>query len=166
VFDALATKACWTNRTLWMSDGAIARRCGASRPSVITGMRQLLDIGLVEKVGLPVKQVQAFRILHPMFGAGSGGVTVADTTEPASPLASPVHAYAHCNRPCKRLTRAGFCRGCKADFDLAARVRDVRTELGPDATPEQIAERMKQIAEDRGRRRLTARVRRVMEAVA
>jgi hypothetical protein len=32
--------------------------------------------------------------------------------------------------------------------------------------PEQIAERMKQLAEDRGRRRLSARVRRVMEAVA
>jgi hypothetical protein len=42
----------------------------------------------------------------------------------------------------------------------------VRVELGPDASPEQITERMKQIAEERGRRRLTARVRRVMEAVA
>ena len=48
------------------------------------------------------------------------------------------------------------------------RVQDlaVRVELGPDASPEQITERMKQIAEERGRRRLTARVRRVMEAVA
>lgn len=35
-------------------------------------MRQLSDIGLVEKVGLPVNQVQAFRICHPVFGAGSG----------------------------------------------------------------------------------------------
>jgi len=38
--------------------------------------------------------------------------------------------------------------------------------LGPEATPEEIAERMKQIAEQLGRRRLTARVRRAMEAVA
>jgi hypothetical protein len=51
-------------------------------------------------------------------------------------------------------------------MDLAARVRAVRAELGPEATPEEIAERMKQIAEQLGRRRLTARVRRVMEAVA
>lgn len=51
-------------------------------------------------------------------------------------------------------------------MDLAARVREVRAELGPDASPEQIAERMRQIAEDRGRRRLTARVRRVMETAA
>jgi uncharacterized protein (DUF433 family) len=49
---------------------------------------------------------------------------------------------------------------------LAARVRAILAELGPGATPEQIAERMKQISEDRVRRRLTSRVRRVMEAVA
>jgi hypothetical protein len=51
-------------------------------------------------------------------------------------------------------------------MDLAARVRAVRAELGPDASPEQITERMKQLDEDRRRRRLTARVRRVMEIVA
>jgi DNA-binding transcriptional regulator GbsR (MarR family) len=112
-----------------MSDGAIAQRCGVSRPSVVSGMRQLLAVGLVEKVGLPVNQVQAYRILQPMF-------------------------------------RAGICRGCKADFDLAARVKQVCTELGANASPEQIAERMKQITEERGKRRLTARVRRVLEAVA
>jgi hypothetical protein len=51
-------------------------------------------------------------------------------------------------------------------MDFAARVRPLRAELGPEASAEQIAERIKEIAEDRGRRRLTARVRRVMEAVA
>jgi hypothetical protein len=73
---------------------------------------------------------------------------------------------AHCRLPRRGLDRSGLCRGCKADIDLAVRVRAVRAELGPDASPEQIAERVKQIAEERGRRRLTARVRRVMEAVA
>jgi hypothetical protein len=136
------------------------------RPSVISGMRQLLDVGLVEKVGLPVNQVQAYRICHPMFGAGSGHANIADSTEPASPLASPARACGNCHRLCNRLTRAGLCRGCKADSDLAARVREIRAELGAGASPEQIAERMKQIAEERGRRRLTARVRRAMEAVA
>jgi len=62
--------------------------------------------------------------------------------------------------------RSGICRGCKADSDLAARVREVQAELGPDASPEQVAERMKEIAEQRGKRRFTARVRRVMGAVA
>ncbi len=49
---------------------------------------------------------------------------------------------------------------------LAARVKEVRTELGPVATPEQIAARLKQIDEERGGHRLTARVRRVLGAVA
>lgn len=163
VFYVLATKACGTNRTVWMSDGAIARRCGVSRPSVISGMRQLLDIGLVEKVGLPVNQVQAYRICHPMFNAGSGHANIADTAHPTNPLASAKHACGNCHRPCKRLSRAGICRGCKAEKDLAARVKEVRAEVGPAASVEQIAERMKQIDEERVRRRLTARVRRVME---
>lgn len=45
-------------------------------------------------------------------------------------------------------------------------MRAVRAKLGPDASPERVVERMKEIAEDRGLRCLTARVRRVMEAVA
>ncbi len=75
-------------------------------------------------------------------------------------------ACAQCHQRRPRLHRCGFCRGCKAEMDLAARVREVRAELGPEASPEQITERLKQIAEDCGRRRLTARVRRAMEAVA
>jgi hypothetical protein len=51
-----------------------------------------------------------------------------------------------------------MCRGCKANSDLAVRVKAVRTELETGATPEQIAERLKQIAEDCGQQRLTARV--------
>jgi hypothetical protein len=166
VFYALAAKACGTDRTVWMSDGAIARRCGVSRPSVISGMHQLLALGLVEKVGLPVNQIQAYRICHPMFRAAHGRAEVAATTGSAGGAAPALRPCASCRRPCARLTRAGVCRACKSDSDLAARVRAVRAELGPDASPEQIAERMKQIAEDRGRRRLTGRVRRVMEAVA
>src|ERR1019366_8395167 len=93
-------------------------------------------------------------------------LNISDTTEPESPLASPARECGNCHRNCNRLTRAGLCRGCKADSDLAARINDVRTELGPDATPEQIATRPKQLEEERRRRRLTARVRRVMEAGA
>jgi hypothetical protein len=48
-----------------MSDGAIARRCGVSRPSVISGMRQLLAIGLVEKVGLPAESGSGLSDMPP-----------------------------------------------------------------------------------------------------
>ena len=52
-------------------------------------------------------------------------------------------------------------RGCQSHSDLAARVRENTSEPGPSATAD-IAERMKQIAEGLGRRRVTARVRRLM----
>ena len=87
VFYALATKACGTDRTVWMSDGAIARRCGVSRPSVISGMHQLLAVGLVEKVGLPVIQIQAYRICHPLFGKASGHTVTSDLPRSSSPAA-------------------------------------------------------------------------------
>ena len=133
---------------------------------MISGMHQLLALGLVEKVGLPVNQIQAYRICHPLFGKTSGHTATSDLPSSSSPAAVALRSCASCHRPCRRLTRAGICRGCQSDSDLAARVREVRSELGTGATPEQIAERLKQIAEDRGWRRLTARVRRVLGAVA
>src|ERR1039457_4939506 len=113
VFYALAAKACGTNRTVWMSDGAIARRCGVSRPSVISGMRQLLEVGLVEKVGLPVNQIQAYRICHPLFGKASGHTVTSDLPSSSSPAPMVLRSCASCHRPCRRLTRAGICRGCQ-----------------------------------------------------
>jgi DNA-binding Lrp family transcriptional regulator len=130
-FYALAAKACGTDRTIWMSDGAIARRCGASRPSVIAGMRQLLAAGLVEKVGLQVNQIQDYRICYPLFGKASGHAPTADLPISSSPVAMAMRSCASCHRPCRPLTRAGICRGCQSDSDLVARVREIRSELAP-----------------------------------
>jgi len=164
VFYALAAKACGTNRTVWMSDGAIALRCGVSRPSVIAGMRQLLELGLVEKVGLPVDQVQAYRICHPMFGASARdecGVSVRD--DKFEGAVAPTLACAKCRRPCKRLTKAAYCRSCHADIELAQQIREVSAAY-PGISAEELAYKIKDRAE---LRRLTARVRRVLrEAVA
>jgi hypothetical protein len=51
------------------------------------------------------------------------------------------------------------------EFDPSEVMR-MKALLGPDASPEQVTERMEQIAEDRRRRHLSARVRRVIGAVA
>ena len=164
VFYALAAKACGTNRKVWMSDGAIARRCGVSRPAVIAGMRQLGELGLVEKVGSPVNQVQAYRICHPMFGVTRGGDSRASNfhDQPKGITAS-VLLCAKCHRPCKRLTKAAYCRGCTADLELARQIREVRAE-NPGIAAEELAYKIKNRAE---LKRLTARVRRVLqEAVA
>jgi hypothetical protein len=98
-----------------MSDGVIALRCGVSRPSVIVGLRLLLELGLVEKVGLPVNQIQAYRICHPMFGAAARGDSGAsDLPKKAVVSEASILLCAKCRRPCKRLTRAVDGRGVAA----------------------------------------------------
>jgi hypothetical protein len=100
VFYALATRAYGTTGKVWMSDGAIALRCGVSRPSVIAGMRQLLELGLVERVGSPVNQVQAYRICHPMFGAGRvQDSDAADFRNKSERAIATVLSCVKCNRP-------------------------------------------------------------------
>ena len=164
VFYALAAKACGTGRKVWMSDGAIALRCGVSRPSVIAGMRQLLELGLVERVGLSVNQIQAYRICHPMFGAaGRHDSGASDFHKKADVSAASLLSCAKCHRPCKRLTKGAYCRGCSADVELARQIREVWA-ASPGISAEELAYKIK----DRAKlKRLTARVRRVLqEAVA
>lgn len=167
VFYALAAKACGTNRKIWMSEGAIALRCGVSRPSVIAGMGQLLELGLVERVGYPVKQIQAYRICHPMFGAGRvQDSDAADFHNKSEGAVATVLSCVKCHRPCKWLTKAAYCRGCSADVELARQVREVRAE-NSDITAEELACKIKERARLAKLKRLTARVRRVLkEAVA
>ena len=57
---------------------------------------------------------------------------------------------AECYLPRRSLHRSGICRGYRAS------VQEACAELGPDASPEHVAA-LKQVAEDRGHRRLTAR---------
>jgi len=163
VFYALAAKSLGTNRTVWISDGAIALSCGVSRPAVMAGLRQLLDLGLVEKVGLPVNQVQAYRICHAMFGeAPAGAETPANRNEKPAEATPAMLSCAKCHRQFRRLTKAGYCRGCSADIELAREVREVRAEH-PGIEAEELACKIK----DRVKlRRLTARVRRVLREAA
>ena len=159
VFYAVAAKACGTNRKAWMSDGAIALRCGVSRPSVISGMRQLLELGLVEKVGSPVNQIQAYRICHPMFGAARDHESGISELQDKPGLSAPsVPKCAKCHRLCKRLTKAAYCRGCSADIELARQVREVWAE-NPGIAAEDLAYKIKDRAQ---LKRLTARVRRIL----
>lgn len=114
----------------------------------------MVAVGMVEQRRLSVGRVYQYRLLHTEFGRQSDAqpqsseTSVETPVTMPSPLAMPV--CAKCHLPRSRVYRSGLCRGCKAAMDLAARVREVRAELGPDASPEQIAERMKQIAEERG----------------
>ena len=154
VMYAYAAKGFGRNVVISMSDGEVAARCGVSRPAVIAALRRLLKIGLLEKVGDPVKQVQAYRICHPMFKSQA---EVAPIAIPAAKA-----ACLKCHREVKRLTRAGHCRSCHKDIEIETKVRQVRL-----AHPGIEAEEIAVILKDQNLlRRMTARVRRVMRESA
>jgi len=163
VFAAISAEL-YRRETVEMTHEEIGACCGIGERQVRRSLQALVAKGLVEQRRLSVGRVYQYRLLHAEFGS----VSTAESPTAQMPAEPPkaMLACAKCRQPRPRLHRSGLCRGCKAEIDLAARVRAVRAELGPGASPEQIAERMREIDEDRGRRRLTARVRRAMEAVA
>jgi hypothetical protein len=61
-----------------------------------------------------------------------------------------------CRKPCRKVGKAGWCRSCVETSELAARVKSARTELGQDATPEQLATHLKNA-------QLAQRIRRILE---
>ena len=169
VFAAIASEM-YDRKTVEMTHAEIGACCHIAARHVKRSIKVLVAGGLVEQRRLSAGCVYQYRLLHAEFGGqrnpqsrSSEGCGETPVTVAAS-IAIPV--CAQCHLPRRRLHRSGICRGCKDGMDLASRVKEIRAELGSDASPEQIAERLKQIAEDRGRRRLTARVRRVMESVA
>jgi Zn finger protein HypA/HybF involved in hydrogenase expression len=169
VFAAIAAEL-YRRETVEMTQIEIGACCSLGERQVRRSLQVLVAKGFVEQRRLSAGRVFQCRLLHAEFGneaqprPQSSGASA--ETPAAVPAAPAMAVCAQCHLPRRRLQRSGMCPGCKADMDLAARVKEVRAELGPDATPERIAERMKQIAEDRGRRRLTARVRRAMETAS
>jgi hypothetical protein len=163
VFAALAAEL-FHRSTVEMTHAEIGTCCGIGERQVRRSLQVLVAERLVEQRRLSAGCVYQYRLLHAEFAGRSNPQPPAGEASARTPMAMPV--CAKCHLPRTRLHRSGICRSCKAEMDLAVQVRAVRAELGPDASPEQIAERMRQLAEQLGRRRLTARVRRVMEAVA
>jgi len=163
IFAALAAEL-FRRETVEMTHAEIGACCGVGERQVRRSLQVLVAEGMVEQRRLSVGRVYQYCLLHPEFGRQSNAQPQPSETSIDTPVT--MHVCAKCHLPRKRLHRSGMCRGCKAEMDLAVQVRAVRVELGPEASPEQIVERMRQLAEQLGRRRLTARVRRVMGAVA
>ena len=163
VFATIAAEL-YGNETVEMTHGEIGACCHVGERQVRRSLQTLVGKGLVEQRRLSAGRIYQYRLLHAEFSVMSN--LTPETAKVSNQPPSTIPACAKCRRPVKRLSRSGICRGCKTDLELAARVRALRMEMGAEASPEQIAERLKQITEQMGRRRLTARVRRVMEAVA
>lgn len=169
VFAALAAEL-FHRETVEMTHAEIGACCGVGERQVRRSLRALVAKGLVGQRRLSAGRVFQYRLLHQEFGGQLNPPLRSSEARGETPVAAPVPAItpvcARCHLPRRRVYRSGICRGCRDEMDLAARVREAQVVLGPDASPEQIAEWLKEVAEQRGKRRLTARVRRVMGAVA
>ncbi len=128
VFYAFADESKGTCEVVRISDGDLASRCGSSRPSVIAGRRRLVEIGLIEPVGEPVNQVQAFRILHPMFAKSAyrrGHVGIDPEVEaPKKERRVPVNCP-KCFKVCRSVMKVGWCRNCNTRMNTEKLVRRV-----------------------------------------
>ena len=158
VFAAIAAEM-YDRKTAEMTHAEIGACCHIAARHVKRSIKVLVVEGLVEQRRLSAGCVYQYRLLHPEFGSRSNPQQQGAQANVGTPIATPACAKCHLPRPAAVSFRS-LPRGCTAEMNLAAHVRAVRAELGPDASPEQITQRMKEIAEGRGRRRLTARVRR------
>jgi hypothetical protein len=122
VLYAMAEESKGTSRDVRLSDTVIAQRCGISRPAVIAGLRQLGGLGLIEKRGVPVKQIQAYRICHPMFSAGRAPKPV---EQPAAKAKVDGVSCPKCGKQRPALLRVGWCRSCNWHIKIV-RVVDER----------------------------------------
>jgi hypothetical protein len=136
-----------------VSCAVLAMLSGISRMHAHRGVVQLENKGLIEKDGPKLKQVQPYRILCDDVDA--------DPAIPKEPttLRRQTVPCAKCGRKCKSVGISGLCRECVELAELPAKVRQARIELGSTATPDQIAVHLKM-------RKLSARIRRILEAEA
>jgi hypothetical protein len=107
-----------------MSHSVVARKAGCSRPQVLACLKALCKAGLIEKDGMPVKQVQPYRLLHRDMRAACPVDTTPVTDKDRSiPVACP-----KCRRIIKRLPRAGVCRTCSTEARVEKTARRVARE--------------------------------------
>jgi hypothetical protein len=118
-----------------LSHAALSRSSGVGRTGVLACLKSLTRAGLIEKDGLPVKQVQPYKLLHPSMRARGGSLAFnevpggsSDGQSRAVPAACP-----QCHRICKRLPRAGVCRSCHRERKIEQTVRRVLREEFPAA---------------------------------
>lgn len=133
VFYAIAQESRGTNLPVWLSDGTLAERCGVSRPSVVEMLRRLVKVGLLDKFGNPVRQIQGYQIKHSMFTEGSGrrGGARGDTEAQEPSKAAPASVTCpKCGKPRRGLLKVGWCRSCNSvrNTEKIAR-RVVREEI-------------------------------------
>ncbi len=103
----------------------LARLCSLGRSTVFRALRSLEKEGLIARLGGPIKQVQAYRLLHPIFAG-----TVTQEGPIRVKTARRLLRCAKCNRDVRGLSKAGWCRICMNDLKLGRKIDHKLDERG------------------------------------
>jgi len=99
---------------LAVSDGILAEVSGVSRGQIVELRKSLETAVLIAKEGNPMKQVQAYRLLHPDMQGFSDGVALVTKTNRVARKAK-IEPCLKCEKPCVRSKADGLCRRCIND---------------------------------------------------
>lgn len=120
VFAAMALEF-RNGQLIYVSRTALAGICGMSRRQVSYSVAKLRSFGLIQTAGRRAKQVQPYRLVHPLFEPNP---EVAER-EPKVVTARRLLKCGKCHREVYGLAKTGWCRTCMNDLKLTRKVRRV-----------------------------------------
>ena len=99
-----------------LSQVQLAEAIGGDRGTVQVALAALERVGLIEKYGAPVDQIQAYRMMHPaLLRRDAAAEIVVARKVQLSPCAK-------CRKPCVPSGKTGWCRGCTGDIVLDGKI--------------------------------------------
>ncbi len=117
-----------------ISHQALAVLAGCSRTRVLACLKRLDEVGLIQKDGSPVKQVQPYELMHPKFRHG-GGFSQGRSPEDLRKRSDvPMKVCPLCHAQRRGLMKIGWCRSCNSVKKMEKTARRVfKEEIGKTA---------------------------------
>ena len=116
-----------------ISSQALADSIWSCKRQVIRSLRRLEQSEFITPIPAAARQPKAYRLNDAIYGwcpESAARVQQATTAE---------KRCVKCARRCRAVNAAALCRGCAREADFVARLKAAQIELGPAATPEELA---------------------------
>lgn len=153
--------ACRRGLTVKIGTRLIARYARTSQRRAIAGLARLVSADYL-KVDHGKNGARAtYTLTSAWFSADRASTPVDSLPDRVDELREELASIKcpKCSKSVKRLGKTGWCRECNSAIALEKAISKAQAEMGLDATPEQIAARIKNA-------KLAVRVRRILEKVA
>lgn len=114
--------AAWQSKTpgfAGASHNSLAAMAGLSRTQVLESLKVLTAIGLIEKNGDPVHQVQQYRFLHPRMKVKEAK----DLSRLNKENLVPKPRCSNCEKRSNTINQTGWCFSCRTRVELLADLR-------------------------------------------